>query len=156
MTVALHPMYTPREADEHTTVRVGVGVAVCDEQDRVLLEKRSDCGIWGLPGGRIEAGESINQAAVREIEEETGLTVKITRLIGVYSEPAERIVTYPDNIVHLVDIFLEAKVISGELTRSEESEELRFFHPSDLPDEVVPPGRVPLQDFLQGYSGVIR
>lgn len=151
-----YPLYTPRVANEITTVRVGVGVAVRDEFDRVLLEKRSDCGLWGFPGGRIEAGESIAQAAIREVKEETGLNVEITRLIGVYSDPTERIVTFPDNVVQLVDIFLEAKVVSGELTCSDESEALRFFHETDAPAEIVPPSRVPLQDLWQNSSGIIR
>lgn len=96
-----------RTADANTQVRVGVGVIVRSDSGRILLEKRSDCGWWGLPGGRIEPGESVEQAAIRKVKEETGLDVEIIRLLGVYSEPAERIVTYPDNVVHLIDILLE-------------------------------------------------
>jgi len=149
-------MYAPRTADVNTQVRMGVGVIVRDSSGRILLEKRSDCGVWGLPGGRIEPGESIRQAAVREVKEETGLMVKITQLLGVYSEPAERIVTFPDNVVHLVDILLEAKIISGELLCSSESEKLQFFNQAALPADLAPPARVPLQDFVKGRIGAIR
>lgn len=151
-------MYAKKAADANTRVRVGVGVIVLDSRGWILLEKRSDCGMWGLPGGRIEPGESVTEAAVREVKEETGLNVEITRLLGVYSEPESHIVTFLDNgdVVHLVDILLEAKIISGELSISSESEALHFFNPTALPSDIVPPALAPLQDFLQGKTGTIR
>lgn len=130
-------------------------MAVRDSEGRVLLEKRSDSGMWGFPGGRIEPGESVTDAALREVREETGFTVRITSLLGVYSDASERIVTFPDNIVHLVDVFLEAEIISGQLTRSDESEELRFFDPTQPPHNLVPPARKPLKDLAQGSRGVL-
>ena len=98
------------------------------------------------------------EAAVREVKEETGLTITITRLLGVYSEPTDRIVTFPDNVVHLVDIVLEATVVSGELSCSSESETLQFFNPSALPAEsyIVPPARLPLRNVIGKLTGVIR
>ncbi len=150
-------MYAKKAADANTRVRVGVGVIVLDSRGWILLEKRSDCGIWGLPGGRIEPGESVKAAAVREVYEETGLTVEITKLLGVYSEPESRIVTFLDNgdVVHLVDVLLEAKILSGALTISSESEELQFFPPDNLPPDLVPPGVAPLRDFIEGLTGTI-
>ncbi len=150
-------MYAPRKPDAHTRVKAGVGVVVVNSEGCILLERRSDNGLWGLPGGAIEAGESVRQAALREIREETGLEIRITGLVGVYSEPAERIVTYPDNgdVAHLVDVALAAEVVSGKLTLSAESLELRFFHPDSLPWEIVPPARQPLQDFIDGRTGNI-
>jgi 8-oxo-dGTP pyrophosphatase MutT (NUDIX family) len=151
-------MYARKVADANTRVRVGVGVVVRDEKGRVLLERRSDCGWWGLPGGRIEPGESAIEAAVREVKEETGLTIRVIRLLGVYSEPSERIVTFLDNsdVVQLVDILLEATIFSGTLTCSSESLDLRFFEPGCLPSEIVPPARVPLEDVAAGRVGVVR
>ena len=150
-------MYAKKAADANTRVRVGVGVIILDSQGWILLEKRSDCGMWGFPGGRIEPGESIKEAAVREVHEETGITVEITRLLGVYSEPESRIVTFSDNgdVVHLVDILLEAKILFGELTISSESEELRFFPSDSLPPDIVPPAVAPFRDFLKGLIGTI-
>ncbi len=150
-------MYAKRLADVNTVVKVGVGVVIRDQSGRILLEKRRDCGVWGLPGGRVEPGESVMEAAEREIKEETGLSIHVTGLIGVYSDPHERIVTYPDNgdVVHLVDIVLDARIVSGTLTCSEESEELRFFDPAALPSEVVPPARRPLSDAITGLVGII-
>lgn len=149
-------MFAKQVADSKTKVRAGVGVIIEDEEKKILLEKRSDCGLWGLPGGRIEPGESIVETAKREVREETGLTVEITELLGVYSGPQERIVTYPDNVVQLVDIILRATILSGMLSCSDESEALQFFHLNMLPSNIVPPARKPLEDFVQGLTGVMR
>lgn len=139
-------------------VRVGVGVVVRGLEDAILLEKRRDCGWWGLPGGKVEPGESLIDAAVREVFEETGLTVEVTHLIGVYSDPDGRIVTYPDNgdVVQLVDVVVGARVLSGHLICSHESEEVRFFGPSQLPVQIVPPARQPIADAIAGRCGVLR
>ena len=139
-------------------VRVGVGVVIRGPGETILLEKRRDCGWWGLPGGRVEPGESLVVAAVREVLEETGLAVEVTHLIGVYSDPSGRIVTYPDNgdVVQLIDVVVGARVLSGSLMCSQESEEVRFFHPSQLPEEIVPPARQPIADAFEHQRGVLR
>ncbi len=147
------------DVDASVIVRIGVGVIVVRDDGSVLLEKRADCGLWGLPGGRVDPGESLTEAAVREVQEETGLTVTLRGLVGVYSDPNERrIATYPDNgdRVHLVDAVLEAGEPRGALTRSVESEELVFFEPANIPwNEVCAPARKPLADFLAGKRGVV-
>ncbi|MBL8038961.1 MAG: NUDIX domain-containing protein [Nitrospira sp.] len=143
---------------EGMRVRAGVGVVVRGQDDTILLEKRRDCGWWGLPGGRVEPGESLVEAAVREVREETGLTVEVTHLIGVYSSPQGRIVTYPDNgdVVQLIDVVIGARVLSGQVICSQESEEVRFFSPSQFPEQIVPPARQPLADALEGRRGLLR
>lgn len=141
-----------------TLVKAGVGVIVSDGLGRVLLERRSDNGRWGLPGGAVEPGETWAEAAVRETLEETGLTVRIGFLVGVYSDPGQgRIVTYPDNgdVRHLVDAVLSADIVSGELRLSPESLELGFFAQSGLPLDLVPPARRAVEDFFRGRRGVI-
>jgi ADP-ribose pyrophosphatase YjhB (NUDIX family) len=143
-------------ADANTKVRVGVAIVIRDEQGRILLERRIDCGLWGLPGGRIEPGESISETVIREAREETGLNVEVIRLLGVYSEANERIILYPDGVVQLIDIMLEARVLSGHLRLSEESLELKFFAPKDLPTNIVPPAKLPIRDVARGSFGNIR
>ena len=146
------------EAVPGTINRVGVGILILNSDGRILLELRADCGLWGLVGGRLEPGESIQEAAHRETYEETGLSISITGLLGVYAGPEDRIVTYPDNIVQLIDVIFIASIASGSLRCSEESQTLEFFHRNHLPitSMIVPPARQPIQDFLAGLSHVIH
>lgn len=159
MTSCLQTRFSAAGATSGTKVRIGVGVVVLDQQGHILLEKRGDCGLWGLPGGRIEPGETIEETACREVLEETGMNVEITRLLGVYSDPTDwRLVTYPgeSNPVQLVDIVLEARVRSGHLRVSSESERVEFFAPDRIPSQIVPPAVAPIHDFVHGETGVIR
>jgi len=151
-------MYGRKAATPQTQVRVGVGVVIRDHEGRILFEKRSDSRMWAIPGGGVEPGESVKEAALREIREETGLTVEITRLVGVYSGPEDRIVTYPSNgdVIQHVDIILEGVPVSGTLTPSHESETLQYFDPNQLPSEVVPSTWAPLRDALEGNYGQLR
>lgn len=68
-------------------LKAGVAVIILNEENQVLLQKRSDVGLWGIPSGHIEIGETVSEAAIREIKEETNLDIRIKKLIGVYSEP---------------------------------------------------------------------
>lgn len=151
-------MYSP-SPNPDALVRAGTAVIIVNAAGRILLEKRSDSGLWGLPGGRIEPGESLIEAALREVREETGLTVEIVGLVGVYSRVEEgRVVTFPDNgdVVQLVDVVMEARNPSGTLVRSHESERLEFFEKDRMPvAELCPPTRRPLQDYLAGRRGLL-
>ena len=130
-------------------IRLGVAVALINKKNQILLEKRSDCGWWGVTGGKLDLGETIQDCAVREIKEECNVLVesKFLKLIGVYSDPEEgRILQYPDNRVHLIDIVYIFKRDYFELKKSHESLELRFFNFDNLPDLIVPPAIKPLED----------
>lgn len=137
-------------------VRIGTGVIVINSEGKILLEKRKDNNMWGLPGGKIEPGETVLRTAKREIKEETGLNIKITEFLGIYSDTkAGRIVTYhgDDYKVHLVDVVFTAKIMSGNLRLSHESLYLKFFNKDDLPKKIVPPAIQPIQDYLTGKKG---
>jgi 8-oxo-dGTP pyrophosphatase MutT (NUDIX family) len=113
---------------------IGVGVLALIERDgALLLERRSDCGRWGLVGGAIEAEESLEEALRREVLEETGLVVVGEELFAVFPGPS-RVVRYPDgNVVRLVTFVYRVEVRTfGTLQLSEESEELRFFRDGEL------------------------
>jgi 8-oxo-dGTP pyrophosphatase MutT (NUDIX family) len=151
-------MYSNRITSPDTRVKAGVGVIIVDDQERILLEQRYDNGMWGLPGGGIEPGESVLEAALREVKEETGLDIRIKGLLGIYSEPAEgRIVTYPDNqdVAQLVDVVIIADRVSGTLSLSRESIRLDFFLPEALPSDIVPPAIRPIRDYIAKRTGVI-
>jgi 8-oxo-dGTP pyrophosphatase MutT (NUDIX family) len=76
------------DAPAATVVTPSVFVAVREEQGGLLLVRRRGSGAWELPGGRVDAGESAVVAAVRETAEESGLRVRITGLVGLFTDPA--------------------------------------------------------------------
>ena len=128
-------------------VRPSASAVIFDRRGRVLLQERSDGGQWGLPGGSVEIGESVTDAAIREVREETGLAVTVRRLVGVYSEPALQVVRYPDgNVWHYVNVCFECVVRSGTLTTCDETLSLRYVSPTRLPRTLLPNHRIRIRD----------
>ena len=119
-------LYGPRLGKEGQ-IRLGCSAAILDEDKRILLTRRMDNGQWCLPGGRMESGESAAEACEREVFEETGLNVRVKRLVGVYSHP-DQLVIYPDgNKAHIVALHFEAEITSGELGLSNETTDFGYF-----------------------------
>jgi ADP-ribose pyrophosphatase YjhB (NUDIX family) len=124
---------------------ITVNVAVIHE-NRVLLAKRDDFEVWCLPGGGVENGESLAQAAVRETKEETGIDVELTSIKGVYS----RIGVLLDDYV----VLFAAVPIGGNIkTQPGETIDVRFFSYDEIPDDVIPWHRRRIQDSREGMSG---
>jgi 8-oxo-dGTP pyrophosphatase MutT (NUDIX family) len=119
-------LYGPRLSREGK-IRLGCSAAIFDDHGRILLTRRADNGQWCLPGGRMESGESAAEACEREVWEETGLKVRVKRLIGVYSHP-DQLVIYPDgNKAHIVALHFEAEITGGELGLSNETTDFGYF-----------------------------
>lgn len=128
-------------------VRPSVSAVIFDRRGRLLLQQRSDGGQWGLPGGSVEIGESVAAAVVREVLEETGLTVRPLRIVGVYSDPTLQVVRYPDgNVWHYVTTCFECTVLRGELTTCDETLALDYFSPRRLPKTLLPNHRIRIRD----------
>jgi ADP-ribose pyrophosphatase YjhB (NUDIX family) len=103
-----------------------------DRRQKVLLTRRADNGLWCLPGGAMDPGESVEECCQREVREETGLEVRLERLIGVYSN-RDQLVIYPDgNKVQIVVVSFEAYVSGGSLGLSNETTEAGYFTPSEM------------------------
>lgn len=131
-------------------IRPGVAMIIFDEQGNVLLQKRSDVGLWGIPSGHIEPGETAMEAAIREVREETGLHTTVKRFIGVYSDPASQVFTYPNGrVVHFVTLCFEMRTVGGVLsTASPETLDVQFFAPCHLPKDLLPMHPTWLSDAL--------
>lgn len=119
-------LYGPRLAKEGR-IRVGCSAAIFDEQRRILLTRRADNGQWCLPSGGMESGESAAEACEREVFEETGLRVRVKRLVGVYSHPDQLTVYSDGSKFQIVALHFEAEVIGGELGLSNETTDFGYF-----------------------------
>lgn len=121
------------------SLKAGVAVVILNEQNQVLLQKRADVRLWGIPSGHVEIGETVAEAAIREVKEETNLEVKITKLIGVYSDPDSQVFAYPNgSTVHFITTCFLAEIKGGILQRnSSESVDVKFFSPNSLPHDLL-------------------
>jgi 8-oxo-dGTP pyrophosphatase MutT (NUDIX family) len=108
-------------------IRLGCSATIFDAAGRLLLTRRTDNGQWCLPGGGIDPGESVAEACAREVQEETGLIVRVGRLVGVYSNPHVLIEYADGNRFHIVALNFLAESIGGTLGLSEETTEADYF-----------------------------
>lgn len=117
-----------------------------DRQEVLLIERR-DVPVWVLPGGGIELQEPPEEAACREMLEETGLEVKIVRKVAEYT-PVNRL----SGFTH----FYEVRRISGKAGPSAESRQVKFFPLKALPKRLAPPYQHWIADAAAGHEGVLR
>lgn len=117
--------------------RLGAYAVVVDDERRVLLAYWRDETRWTLPGGGVELHESPEEAAVREVSEETGYAVELVRLLGVDTVvvPAERRVSATDRVLRMVGVIYEARVVGGELAHEVDgsTDEARWIPVDDVP-----------------------
>lgn len=132
-------------------ILVSAGVLLLNRQGDLLLQRRADDALWGIPGGSLEIGESTEEAARREVREETGLVVGEMTLFGVFSG-REMLHTYPNgDEAAIVAVVYQAHVNGSDVpVNGSESLELRFFSPDELPlAELSTPNRPIIRRFLQ-------
>ena len=126
-------------AGKNGKIRLGCSAVLLDETgSQVLLTRRSDNGMWCLPGGMIDPGESVTEACERE--------VRVVRLTGVYSS-RDMLTIYPDgNKVQVVVLTFLVERIGGELGLSDETTDMRFF----------PVAEAVQMDLFHGHAGHLR
>lgn len=116
----------------------GVGMVVLDDEGRVLLHRRRNEDAWAPPSGHVERGETVRQAARRELAEETGLEVEIEALVDVVSDPAYQVVDLgPGKRTQFVTTLFRASVTGGTLDGSDEGLAWGWFDPEVLPTPVT-------------------
>lgn len=133
--------------DDEVLLFVGARVVLCDGDGRVLLIQRSDNGYWSLPAGAVEIGESIAEAAARELREETGLTATGLTPFASYTGPKY---TGTNQWGHTYQLHTTAFRIDGWtgdlVTQTDETTDARFFPPDGLPEPVSGSVRESLAD----------
>jgi len=127
--------------------RLGASLVIVENGNILLKESERSPGTWGLPGGLVEDNESVAQAAIREAQEETGLKVRLERLIGVYSRPHAS-----GGGIHIV--VFAAQAVGGALQPDPgEVLEARYFEPEALSDSLPRAMRLQIEAALAGVGG---
>ncbi len=150
-------LYGPRLGKEGQ-LRVGCSAVIFDEKrEKVLLTQRTDNRRWCLPGGHMESGESAAEACEREVWEETGLKVRATRLLGVYSNPDQLVIYKDGNKAFFVVLNFEVQVLEGELGLSDETTAFGWFSLEEM--ETMPihaNHKIRVEDALLGGDAVMK
>ena len=120
--------------------------AIIERGDMYLLARRRDIGWWNLPGGGMEAGETVEQGLLREVREEIGVDVRIVRLVGVYSKPQK---------TEVVLTFLCKLIGETEPATSDEISEIGWFKADALPADTLPKHRQRVLDAALGQAEAI-
>jgi len=112
---------------------VGCDVFILNNAGLVLLIRRLDNGLWAMPGGCQDLGETAAECACRECLEETGFTIRLVKLLGVFSSCRYEYVNYPWKDNEFTHLLFQAEITGGEACPSDETTEVAFFPPDALP-----------------------
>ncbi|MCL4270990.1 MAG: NUDIX domain-containing protein [Anaerolineales bacterium] len=150
-------LYGPRLGKEGQ-LRVGCSAVIFNEtREKVLLTQRADNGHWCLPGGHMESGESASEACEREVLEETGLTVRATRLLGVYSNPNQLVIYKDGNKAFFVVLNFEVQALEGEVGLSDETTDVGWFTLKDMESMPIHANhKIRVEDALRGGDAAMR
>ncbi|MCM3883898.1 NUDIX domain-containing protein [Frankia sp. R82] len=140
-------------APKANSVVPSVTAVVVDESNRILMVHKTDNNLWALPGGGMDLGESITDAAVRETKEETGIDIEVTGLIGVYTNP-RHVLAYDDGEVRQqFSLCFTTRLLGGELRTSSETKEVQWVAPADLDGlNIHPSMRLRIDHYLEGRA----
>lgn len=125
------------------------GAIIVNKKNQILLQKRSDSGLWGNPGGAIELGEKLEEALKREVFEETGLHIKNPKFFRIYSGEDEHMIYPNGDEVYYVNVIYIVNEYTGNLSINDnESLELRFFDLNELPENMT----ITLKNIIKDYK----
>ena len=149
--------YDDPEAPAANSLVPSVNVIVVNDEGLILLIRRTDNGNWAVPGGAIDLGESVAQAAARETLEESGIECEVTGIVGIYSDP-RHVILYTSNgeARQEFSIVLTARAVGGQPTPSSESSEVRWVPAAEATGYTMDRSmRIRINDFLTGKSPVV-
>lgn len=107
-------------------------VVIANEKNQILLQKRSDNLLWGLPGGLLELEDTLASCAIREVKEETNLDIELDQFIGVFNNPFMR--WREKDYARIISFAFTGKVLGSTLkVNDKESLELKYFDYNNLP-----------------------
>jgi ADP-ribose pyrophosphatase YjhB (NUDIX family) len=143
--------YDDPSAPKANSLVPSVNVVVVNDAGEILMIRRTDNDNWAVPGGAIDLGESVAQAAVRETREESGIECEISGIVGIYSDP-KHVLLYTSNgeVRQEFSIVLTARPMSGQPTPSSESSEVRWVPESEVQGYTMDRSmRMRINDYLE-------
>lgn len=126
--------------------KIGVFAIIFNNEQKVLLCHRRDHNLWNLPGGGLELGETPWDGVIREVNEETGLTVEVKTLCGVYSKPEKN---------EIVFSFI-CEIVDGNITLTDEADQIEYFAVSELPTNTVPKQVERIKDAIESREVALK
>jgi ADP-ribose pyrophosphatase YjhB (NUDIX family) len=135
-----------------TLLTVGCGAIIVDQYGRILLQRRTDLDIWGIPGGILELGETFEETVRREVLEETNITIKSVNLFGIYSGKKGFAQYGNGDKVFSVQIIFFVEDYEGNLQANNESQEIVFLHKDEIPNNINPHQAPFILDWIQGVN----
>jgi len=140
-------------APQANSIVPSVTAVVTDGDGALLMVHRTDNDLWSIPGGAMDLGESIADAAVRETKEETGLDVEVTGIVGIYTNP-RHVMAYDDGEVRQqFSVCFTTRLLGGQLRTSTETSDVRFVARDQLDGLNIHPSiRLRVQHYFEART----
>ncbi len=134
-------------------IMVGAAALILDQQERLLLLRRTDNESWGIPGGAMEPGESLVDTVKRETLEETGLQLEEMTFFDIFSGPDQHYI-YPngDEVYNVVAVYLSRNISGAFMLNPAEHSEAQYFDKNSLPIKISPPIIPVIEKLIQNGS----
>ena len=136
-----------------TIIQCASSIIVADDDNRILLGRRTDNNMLGYFGGSVEIDEKVEDCAKRELYEETGIIADEIEFFCINSGPETHYVYPNGDEVSNIEIIYLCKKYHGELTESDEMKELKYFNVEDIDINDISP---PIRSVVQKYMGLIK